>query len=319
MSFCGSTGKYLLHLLGLRIPNDACLMFSRRQEVLWNSSLPSYSQQSVRQEAIQAMADKFAMTMEQVKRKIHTTRSTYNQMRVKVLQAEATGRVYQPMLSWYSQASFLDSVITLRKNRDSLPIHSTSRTSATDLEEFAKDMDMGDQDSQPRPKRIRNSGSTTTSIRVKVKADTGELLMEDDTGVDEYHDHNHHHNQQMQNVEYTNLEEEEEGEEEYEEQDAGIEIVQVNRDYTVQQHKKHSTTQPAASSAASHPPPLAPAIEVEAPAPPMAKDEIALFCDLMDNQLRALSTATAIETMCKVQSLITQARLEALMRKKGQD
>lgn len=290
--------------------------------MLWNSNLPTYSQQSVRQQAIQAMADRFAMTMEQVKRKIHTTRSTYNQMRVKVLQAEASGRVYQPMLSWYSQASFLDSVITLRKNRDSLPIHSTSRTSATDLEDFSKDMDMADQDSPPRPKRIRNSGSTTTSIRVKVKADTGEVLMEDDTGVEEYHhnhNHHHHHNQQTQNVEYTNLEEEEEEELEYEEQDAGIEIVRMNRDYTVQQHKNHSTTQPAASSAASHPPPTAPAIEVEPPAPPVAKDEIALFCDLMDHQLRALPTATAIETMCKVQSLITQARLEALMKKKGQD
>lgn len=62
------------------------------------------------------------MPVTMVKQKIHTMRSTYNQMRSKSLTMESVGKPFVPTLSWYSDASFLDDVITLRKPRESMDI-----------------------------------------------------------------------------------------------------------------------------------------------------------------------------------------------------
>lgn len=269
--------------------------------------MESYSKQSSRQQALQAISEKFDMTLEHVKRKIHTIRSTYNQMRIKVMEAEATGRVYQPSLAWYDQADFLDSVITLRKNRDSLPNANATSNRMAEPDDFAKSTET--ESHPPRSKRSRNS-ETTTSIRVKVKPDTGELLMEEEeeeeviAEEDDYQNSDEQIKQQMvlANVTYHQQGYEDEG-------DGGVDI------YTVQDHT--NTNQEEIASVLPPPPPPTEAVAAAAAPPPpiAAKDEIALFCDLMDNQLRAMSVASAIETMCKIQSLITEARLLALSKK----
>lgn len=76
------------------------LKLYRSHSCLWDFTNSGYAKQSTRLQALEDIAQHFNMTVEQVKRKIHTTRSTYNQMRLKTLDTENTASPYKPILSW---------------------------------------------------------------------------------------------------------------------------------------------------------------------------------------------------------------------------
>lgn len=298
------------------------------------------------------MANKFGKTVEEIKKKIHTTRSTYNQIRIKVLEAEARNETYVPLLSWYNHASFLNAVITLRKNRDSLVSNSSSFTglqsftasikNITSDAEDEEEVEMQYESSSPAKRPRKRPETRTTSIRLKVKADTGEVVLDDDgqpTGEEIYQqsiEEEQIHQEIVQGLPLPEAKQQEEVEDggEYAEEeyvDHGIEIVQMNQDYSFSRPGQSSsssnvhsvnTVTTATSSQQQYQqqaqkPLQRPVQETPVHVPVVEKDEIALFCDLMQNQLRALPSIQSIKAMCKIQGLVSEARLEALLKDEG--
>lgn len=244
--------------------------------------------QTVRQAALQELSKKLGKTVEQVKRKIHAIRSTYNQMRVRVMEAEASGRVFKPMLCWYNDASFLDSVITLRKNRNSLPVGGTVRPSSANVQTKEEEEEQDEtsvfvEEYLPR-KRLRNS--EPTSLRLKVK-ENAEMTLVDELSQEVGAEENY--------------------QEEYESAaEPELEFVMCNRG--------ELTPAPTTTSSASQSNQLQ--YNVASPNQQQVfKDEISLFTELMASQMRALPESTAIEMMSKIQTMVSQARLGALLRK----
>lgn len=264
--------------------------------------------QSVRKTALDELSKKLGRPVEQVKRKIHAIRSTYNQMRVRVMEAEANGRVYKPMLCWYNDASFLDSVITLRKNRKSLSVVGGTERSSTNAQAKEEDGEEEEQEEEdahneqvfveeylPR-KRLRNS--EPTAIRSKVKEDTEIMSLDEHLAAAA--------------AAAVQVEESYPEEEEYESAaEPELEFVMNNRgDFTT----ATVTTTNTSSASLSNPVQYTVASPLNPPQQ-VFKDEISLFTELMGSQLRALPESTAVEMMSKIQIMVSQARLDGMMKK----
>ena len=234
-------------------------------------------------------------------------------MRVKVLEAEAEGRTYTPMLSWYSHASFLDPFITLRKNRESL-VTNQSDNSNTDLHEFTEQLARTASTtttSSPAPFRAKRSRPVTMSIRYKIKSDTGELLLDGPTdgqpgNGEVIYDENVHTQGEYEITE--------------EEMEQPVQIVQVGRSFENESEQAQLVSETSASDSIHEQSSKAqivctPPVEqkpVNKPVEVAAKDEISIFCELMDTQLRAMPASAGIETMCKIQQLVMEARLQSM-------
>lgn len=205
------------------------------------------------------------------------------------MEAEAAGRQYNPMLSWYQSASFLDGVITLRKNRDSLPGIGDKRPSTSvDLDTFLKTPKSPTASPPPVRKRLKQSKvlDESPSVRVQVKPEDGNIAAEDDLTYETFESP----------VDYERVEVGDRSHYDDECTDA-IEIVPLNRSQTYSVQTSSTTT--TANVIAKD------------------KDEISLFCDLMDRQLRALPSTTVLEAMCKIQTLVMEARLQAMSQNAG--
>lgn len=193
--------------------------------------------------------------------------------------------------------------------------------------------------SSPAKRPRKRPETRTTSIRLKVKADTGEVVLDDDgqpTGEEIYHQNIEEDQIHQEIVSGLPLQETKQRQEEvddggeYAEEeyvDHGIEIVQLNQDYSFSRPGQSSSssssnvhsvntvaTATSSQQQQSQKPPQRPVQETPVHVPVTTKDEIALFCDLMQNQLRALPSIQSIKAMCKIQGLVSEARLEALLK-----
>lgn len=89
----------------------------RSHPVLWDIKNKSYRRQDLKATAYDAIARKMNMTVESVKKKIKSLRSTYTGEKRKMFlsKSKPDGEEYRTALSWFSEMSFLDNLVSIRK------------------------------------------------------------------------------------------------------------------------------------------------------------------------------------------------------------
>lgn len=87
--------------------------------LLWDTTNKSYRRKDLRDRAYEAIANEMVMLVDVVKKKIRNLRTTYTNERRKIFAKNSGGdEQYVTTLPWYSEMSFLDSAIVVRKNMD---------------------------------------------------------------------------------------------------------------------------------------------------------------------------------------------------------
>ncbi|XP_073846308.1 uncharacterized protein [Musca autumnalis] len=94
----------------------------RDRECLWNTKSELYRRKDLKERAFKEIGREFNMTVTDVKKKLKSLRATYLLEKKKVEESIKAGcdagDMYEPMLHWYSEMSFIDDHILTRKPKD---------------------------------------------------------------------------------------------------------------------------------------------------------------------------------------------------------
>ncbi|XP_073811297.1 uncharacterized protein [Musca autumnalis] len=139
----------------------------RERECLWNTDSIKYRRSDLKTQALMEIANEVDMNVEDVKKKIRSLRSTYIGEKKKVDQSIMEGcdaeDMYEPLLHWYGEMSFLDDYIASRK-----PKSNCTRDSINEETNFLEDSEQKSYDSEnslpptPKPRKRKRKHQDIT-------------------------------------------------------------------------------------------------------------------------------------------------------------